>query len=203
MTLRCSRCRIAKPATREFFHHRRENNSGLTSQCKSCRHASSAAYRLRRNGPRRPALTGAARAKRYRERLRATARRVDTGAPPREARWRLQNQHHVRAYFRAYRKLKPDVVRAANRNNKAKRRQAEGRHTAADVARQLDAQSGRCFWCPRLVGTIYHVDHFVPLTKGGSNWPSNIVIACPDCNLRKGAKLPDEWRRKGVDTTQR
>jgi 5-methylcytosine-specific restriction endonuclease McrA len=37
----------------------------------------------------------------------------------------------------------------------------------------------------------------VPLSRGGSNGPENIVIACPTCNLAKKDKMPHEWPEGG------
>lgn len=53
-----------------------------------------------------------------------------------------------------------------------------------------------CYWCGRpLAGTGYpaHVDHVIPRCMGGADEPSNFVVACLDCNLSKGGKLPWEW----------
>lgn len=58
------------------------------------------------------------------------------------------------------------------------------------------------------------VDHVVPLSKGGSNDPENLVLACNPCNSRKGSKLLgedfdlssrtiDEWARALVATRKR
>jgi 5-methylcytosine-specific restriction endonuclease McrA len=37
----------------------------------------------------------------------------------------------------------------------------------------------------------------VPVSRGGSNDISNIVLACPSCNLQKGTRLPHEWPEGG------
>ena len=87
--------------------------------------------------------------------------------------------------------------RAENAAAASKRRglehQAPGSHTAQDIARQYEAQRGACYWCKRPVGNAYHVDHVIPISRGGSNGRDNIVVACPPCNLAKKAKMPDEW----------
>ena len=82
---------------------------------------------------------------------------------------------------------------AQTRNRRARLQGAPGRHTAADVAAQLERQRGYCYWCGCAVGNGYHVDHVIPLSKGGSNDASNLVISCPHCNTSKNAKHPMEW----------
>jgi len=43
----------------------------------------------------------------------------------------------------------------------------------------------------------YHVDHIVPLAKGGEEFElNNLELSCPKCNLKKGAKLED---KKGLE----
>ena len=37
---------------------------------------------------------------------------------------------------------------------------------------------------------VFHVDHIVPLSKGGAHSESNLQLATASYNLRKGAKLP-------------
>jgi 5-methylcytosine-specific restriction endonuclease McrA len=31
----------------------------------------------------------------------------------------------------------------------------------------------------------FHRDHKTPLTRGGTNWPSNIQLLCRKCNVKK------------------
>lgn len=68
-----------------------------------------------------------------------------------------------------------------------------GTVTAADVRMQLESQKHTCWWCGESVGSDYHVDHIIPLARGGTNEPRNICISCPQCNLSKGSKMPSEW----------
>lgn len=86
-----------------------------------------------------------------------------------------------------------DAYRAHIRNYQARKRGAPGKHTGEDREAQYRRQHGRCYWCGEKVGAKYHVDHVVPLARGGTNWPSNLVIACPRCNREKGAKMPHEF----------
>jgi 5-methylcytosine-specific restriction endonuclease McrA len=44
-----------------------------------------------------------------------------------------------------------------------------------------------CHYCHR-TGIPLEVEHVVPLYKGGTNDPKNLVAACHDCNQGKGIK---------------
>lgn len=75
---------------------------------------------------------------------------------------------------------------------------AEGSFSPDDVKLQIAAQTDRkgalrCWWCGKVIKKDYHIDHRIPLAKGGTNYADNIVIAHPKCNLSKGDKLPGEW----------
>ena len=118
--------------------------------------------------------------------------------------------HHEerKAKQREYSRNNPEIKRrnfkmwAARNRNKlrikaAKRRaikkNAAGSHTTADIKLIYERQGGRCWYCQCDLNGEYHADHRIPLSRGGSNDASNIVVACPFCNLSKGDKLPHEW----------
>ncbi len=88
-------------------------------------------------------------------------------------------------------------VRIANgHRRRARVRVAQGTHTASDIALQLKSQRGKCWHCGKKLVGKKHIDHLIPLVRGGSNDASNIVISCPVCNLSKGGKLTQEWNGK-------
>lgn len=97
----------------------------------------------------------------------------------------------------AWNRANPEKKRSYVRNRRARKRNAEGSHTDKDIQAIWDRQGGMCVYCPadlRITG--HHVDHIVPLSRGGSNWPSNLQCLCPDCNLRKWSLSEEEFLAK-------
>lgn len=107
--------------------------------------------------------------------------------------WRFNNKDKVREATRTYSRSHKDVRRAIQQKRRARKLNAPGTHTAADIRLLLKSQKNNCWWCGKNVGDNYHVDHRIPLSRGGSNAPENLCISCPECNLSKHTKLPQEW----------
>jgi 5-methylcytosine-specific restriction endonuclease McrA len=110
------------------------------------------------------------------------------------ARWAGKNKETRRAInkkkYDALQERRPGLIATYARNRRATKKNAEGHHTTADVQRIGASQRWRCAWCRQPCKGSYHVDHLIALACGGSNAPSNIVIACPTCNLKKNKKDP-------------
>ena len=52
----------------------------------------------------------------------------------------------------------------------------------------------RCVYCGAGLGLDNAtLDHVIPLSRGGSHQPGNLVSACHACNQLKGALLPTEF----------
>jgi 5-methylcytosine-specific restriction endonuclease McrA len=92
-----------------------------------------------------------------------------------------------------WQKNNPDKVRVKLARRRGRERQAEGEFTAEDVKSLYKAQDGKCAYCFIDLGKKYHVDHIKPLIRGGSNWPDNLQLCCPTCNISKGAKDHGEF----------
>jgi 5-methylcytosine-specific restriction endonuclease McrA len=116
-----------------------------------------------------------------------------------EAASRARNKEKRAAHNVAWRADNPDKVRAINRNRHARKRMAEGHNTAEDIQRIYTAQNGKCAYCKVKLNNKFHVDHIVPLAKGGSNWPANLQLTCGPCNSRKKDRDPlDHARELGM-----
>lgn len=49
-----------------------------------------------------------------------------------------------------------------------------------------------CGYCGTRGGRL-ECDHVIPISRGGSNDPNNLVTACFRCNRSKRARLIEEW----------
>lgn len=57
----------------------------------------------------------------------------------------------------------------------------------------LVEQEGCCRYCGGELAGGFHVDHVVPRIQGGDDSESNLVLACPRCNISKGGRTPKQW----------
>jgi len=115
----------------------------------------------------------------------AKAKRYDQTREARQAKikeWQTKNPEKHR-----------ESVRAATLNRVARKAKAPGKYTVKDIRRLYDEQNGKCPACDVSLLDGYHVDHVVPLSKGGDNWPTNLQLLCPPCNLRKSDMSMDDF----------
>ncbi len=104
----------------------------------------------------------------------------------------LKNRDQIRKKNAEY--GKSPAGRRAARASYSKRRAAEGSFTAEDIKNMYATQGGRCYYCSVSIEKEYHIDHMTPLSRGGSNWPENLCLACPRCNLSKHTKTAEEFQ---------
>lgn len=189
----CAKCKEAKPDTADYFHRDVKCPDGLRGTCKACLVA----------GHLPPPRDGYKRCTRCRIEKLPTADNFHQDSSRKDGffpwckkcqeKYRVANAPQISAKKSEWTRANKDKGREAHGRRRARKLDAGGSHTAADIRLQYKAQRGKCYYCAKKVGKKYHADHVIPLVRGGSNGPENIVIACPTCNISKGSKLPSEW----------
>lgn len=82
------------------------------------------------------------------------------------------------------------AMRARSNNMRAKRIKAEGLLSNDLLAKLHKLQKGKCPCCKKSLGDDFHMDHIVPLAKGGTNTDDNIQLLRDRCNLKKSTMDP-------------
>jgi 5-methylcytosine-specific restriction endonuclease McrA len=177
------------------FYKDRTKKGGLASSCKKCSTAGAELWRV--NNPERHTEVKQQYYLQHKEDTIERNRQWRAENPERRAENRRQeyerNRERAIEETRQWCQEHTEQAKANKRRHRARKRDAAGQHTAADIQVIYASQRGLCWWCSCELKDNYHVDHRVPLARGGSDAPENLVLTCPHCNISKGSKLPSEW----------
>lgn len=59
----------------------------------------------------------------------------------------------------------------------------------------IEKQKYRCIYCEKdLRETEKHLDHIIPISKGGIHSIKNVQWVCKDCNLSKKDEISERWK---------
>lgn len=111
------------------------------------------------------------------------ARRDDLRAKER-ARYR-ENADRRKSIVAAYRRAHPDRCALHKRRYRARRRAADGFCSREQLEARIEFYGARCYLCREPFEAI---DHVIPVSRGGSEWPANLRPVCKSCNSRKGTR---------------
>lgn len=211
---RCTQCDHFFPATPAFFQRDVSHKDGLRSSCKLCtkfrtkvsREAHKEDIRERRKryqATHRETIAAHKKQWQQGEAYKAYQKRYhqehkDVISQQSRRRYEARREELCECQRRYLRTEQGRIVGKAHRHKrKAQKRASQGRYTSQELKAQMYRQKSRCYYCKTKLGETWHADHVVPLARGGTNEISNIVIACPACNMHKQARLPHEWFEGG------
>jgi 5-methylcytosine-specific restriction endonuclease McrA len=100
-----------------------------------------------------------------------------------------ESRPEVKAKHRQWEKDNPEKVKAKNMQRGRRMKSVEGHCTAEELQARIDLDGRKCYLCgcdwDALPTRDQTIDHVIPVSKGGSNWPSNLRPACRSCNSKK------------------
>lgn len=204
---RCSKCGVTKPFG--DFHRRRQSNDGASAICKSCK----AEYDRARQIREREKLSAQKRSAYMQnpEPAKARAKKWKSLNPERLGEVRADYRERYRAELR----LRGDQYRDEHKEQRAaaqklyedtpRRKRWRRAYYAKRYAARFDAEASHldpaelfarygpdCHICGEMIDGSWHLDHVVPLSRGGRHEEENLRPSHPRCNIGKGAKLMDE-----------
>jgi len=112
--------------------------------------------------------------------------------------YRESHREELKEYFRKYNPTRRKYKQMHERNRYAHKKGSNGTFTFKELNELFEQQEGFCYYCGELLYSSFdkdgvHVDHKIPLSRGGQNDITNIALSCARCNLQKGTKTPEEF----------
>jgi len=113
----------------------------------------------------------------------------------RTAKWAVDNPEKRRASALRMQLENPESHRLAEHNRRARKRASGGILSKGLSDKLFKLQKGLCVCCKQPLGDNYHLDHIMPLAKGGSNNDDNMQLLRATCNHQKSSKHPIDFMR--------
>ena len=86
--------------------------------------------------------------------------------------------------------------KAADHRRKALMQNIEGEHSTEELIKAIEFFDGKCAYTGKPLEEHFHIDHVVPVSKGGTNYIWNIVPANGSPNISKSDNDMEEWYRQ-------
>lgn len=106
------------------------------------------------------------------------------------------NRDRAREQLADWKKRNPERWKEINSSSSARRRAVQRDPNAERFSRRdvWERDGNICLYCEdELTYDSWHMDHFVPISRGGKHSMANCVVSCQPCNNRKANKMPEEF----------
>jgi len=113
-----------------------------------------------------------------------------------DAAWYAANAEKKKAYTVGWYAANPEAKRIYAHNRRARKRASGGTLSKGLSNKLFKLQKGRCACCNKPLGDDFHLDHIMPIARGGSNTDENIQLLRASCNQRKSVKDPIEFMQQ-------
>jgi len=189
----CSKCLTEKEINIDNFSKAASQKDGFHSYCKECQKEYWASYKIRNT----TTINNRRREKYYLNRISEIKKAIE---------YQKSNKDKVKVYkIRHAKKRSAHIVERVIRwksNNpihyKMLRQFVRAENVDLNIENfielfktyQTNTNEYKCHYCDcRIPLSKTTIDHVIPISKGGRNEISNLVISCLSCNVKKGNKI--------------
>jgi len=186
----CTKCKIKKSYSE--FNKRNDRKSGITSSCIKCnneiRRINKALSYKKLTVEEKAKINKKAREHRHNNIEETTKKSKE---------YYLNNREKIIQKVKDYKKtINGKIVKRCTQSKRRNNKKISSDKTInkQSLLKLKEMQNSKCYYCECVLdfkssGEV-HLDHYVPLSKGGTHTIGNVVWSCVNCNLRKSAKKP-------------
>ena len=130
--------------------------------------------------------------------------RIDRAVNPdkykvKSRRWRNANLAQARSAVRRWQQANPDKVNIHTQRRRALKLKQLGHWPMPETEWLMTLRLYRyCYLCSKRLNSHYHIEHVIPLSRGGLHEPNNVRLACAPCNLSKHNLTADEFKSRNA-----
>lgn len=112
----------------------------------------------------------------------------------RNRKYKLENPDKIKQKNRSYVERNPEKAKMWAVNNQHKRRSyKKSTLKSSELKEWVISQSKVCLYCRCDCEQNFHIDHIIPLSKGGLHEIHNLAISCEWCNCHKSNKSVEDF----------
>ncbi len=188
---RCYKCNQEKPYS--DFSLNKSHYDGFSSECRDCVNAYNRAYYIKNQS-----------------KVKETVRKYRLENPEiirkRKADYHKRNKDKIIMKVSEWQKNNPERVKLQRKlfgkrhrqemNMRAAQRRARIRNNGVFFVTKKEIKklyASPCFYCG---ADAEHIDHLIPISRGGRHSIGNLLPACANCNHAKSNKFLAAWKRE-------
>lgn len=172
---RCTKCGENKPNTNEYFAFQNKSKGTLKARCKECD-------------------------KKYREKNKDKMKEYNKNYYENNAdkikEYRENNKDKIKESRKKYLENNKDKIKGYIHKRRSLKLGNGGSYTKAQWLDTLEYFDYKCAYTGECIKHNCHVEHIVPLSKGGTSYIWNLVPSTASANLSKQNRDMEEWYRE-------
>ena len=180
---KCTKCGENKPNTNEYFAYSNKSKGTLIARCKACVNE----YREEYYKNNKDKVIESE--KKYYENNKDKIKES-------KKEYYENNKDKIKESRKKYRENNKDKVRERIKEYKHKKRGNGGSYTKSQWLDTLEYFDYKCAYTGECIKHSCHVEHIVPVSKGGTSYIWNLVPSTERANLSKRNRDMEEWYRE-------
>ena len=192
----CSKC--GRELSLDNFYKKKDGKYGVSSICKDCSNAISKEYyennrekinlrckEYRETNKEKISLCNKEYHEKNKEKIKLQMKE-----------YRENNKEHYKDLFKKYYENNKDKYKEYNHKRRALKVGNGGSYTKAQWLDTLEYFDYKCAYTGECIKHSCHVEHIVPISKGGTSYIWNLVPSTASANLSKNNRDMEEWYRE-------
>ena len=192
----CNKCKELKPKTNEYFAFKNKAKGILKNECKMCE------KEYRKNNKEKLKEYFKEYYKNNKDKIKKNTKEYQENNKEKvreykkEYRSRDKTKNMMKEYLKEYQKNNKDKMIFYSSQRRVLRAGNGGSYTQEQYREMLEYFEYKCAYTGESIEDNLHIDHIIPVSKGGTSYIWNLIPVTPSANMSKSNKNIEDWYRE-------